>query len=135
MIDRIRPEIRSNNMSKIRAKNTKPELIVRKLVYKLGYRYRVNLAELPGSPDLVFSRKKKIIFIHGCFWHRHFECKYAQTPMSNIEFWEAKFDRNVARDIEVDQKLTRLGWEVLVIWECETRHPTILIPRITAFLS
>ncbi len=108
-------------MSRIRGKNTKPELIVRKYLFGLGYRYRLNQKKLPGSPDLVLRKYRTVIFINGCFWHAHEGCRYHTIPKSNVEFWTAKFARNRQRDEEDYQALHRLGWNVVVIWECQLK--------------
>ena len=104
-----------------RSRDTKPEMIVRRFLHAQGYRYRVNLSDLPGKPDVVFKARRKIIFVHGCFWHRHRECRLGSSPRSNSEYWAAKLDRNVERDSEHLQTLRGLGWEVKTVWECETR--------------
>lgn len=126
---------RSANMSCIRSKNTKPELIVRRLTHSLGFRFRLHRRDLPGTPDLVFPRLEKIIFVHGCFWHRHRGCKYAYSPKSNKKFWKGKLDANLVRDKHSVKKLQKLGWKVLVVWECETKHHTSLRQQIFEFLS
>lgn len=109
---------RSEVMSRIKCKDTKPEILVRKHLFSRGYRYRKNVKDLPGKPDLVFPGRKKIIFIHGCFWHRHEGCKRTRTPKSNIEFWKHKFEKNIERDKSSQQKLVNSGWKILIIWEC-----------------
>ena len=126
---------RSEVMSKIRSKNTKPELILRKALFARGFRYRVNVKNLAGKPDIVLPKYKTIIFLHGCFWHRHDGCKYAYTPKTNTKFWVDKITSNSERDKASVNKLTDLGWNVIVIWECEIRHKykhnlTPLIDRI-----
>ncbi|MDR2928167.1 MAG: very short patch repair endonuclease [Cytophagaceae bacterium] len=130
---------RSECMSKIRSKDTKPELALRKALFARGFRYRVNDKHLPGKPDIVLPKYKTIIFLHGCFWHRHEGCKYAYTPKTNTKFWVDKITSNVERDKVNLQKLTALGWNVLTVWECEIRHEykhdlTPLIDRITVDL-
>lgn len=107
-------------MSAVRGKDTAPEMRVRKAAHALGLRFRLHVRSLPGSPDLVFPRHRTALFVHGCFWHRHPGCKKASPPKSNVEFWNAKFERNVARDADYERKLAEAGWRVLVIWECET---------------
>ncbi|MEW9836221.1 very short patch repair endonuclease [Mesorhizobium marinum] len=119
MVDTLTPEQRSRRMSLIRSKDTKPEITLRKALHRLGLRYTLQNNRLPGKPDLVFPRHKVALFVHGCFWHRHYGCKVATTPKSNISFWLAKFERNVARDLAVRQALETLGWKVAIIWECE----------------
>lgn len=107
-------------MSRIRSKNTKPELILRKFLHKSGYRYRVNLSIL-GKPDIVFTKKKIAVFVHGCFWHRH-GCKNSVMPKTNTEFWEKKLNQNVKRDKEVKNLLAKEGWKQLIVWECELEN-------------
>ncbi len=109
-------------MSKIRSKATKPELALRKALFAKGFRYRVNDKRLPGKPDIVLPKYKTVIFLHGCFWHRHEGCKYAYTPKTNTKFWTDKIMSNKERDKINMQKLTALGWNVLIVWECEIRH-------------
>ncbi|MDR0754149.1 MAG: very short patch repair endonuclease [Prevotellaceae bacterium] len=130
-------EKRSKCMSKIRSKNTKPELTLRKSLFARGLRYRVNVSNLPGKPDIVLPKYKTVIFLHGCFWHRHEGCKYAYTPKTNTKFWVDKITSNADRDKVNAEKLTTLGWNVLTVWECEIRHThkhdlTPLIDRIEA---
>src|ERR1700738_465508 len=108
-------EVRSYNMSRIRSRDTKPELVVRSLVHKLGYRFRLHRKDLPGKPDLVFASRHKVIFVHGCFWHAH-DCRVAHTPRSNATYWGPKLERNQARDKKNLAALTALGWNPLVIW-------------------
>ena len=112
---------RSFNMSRIRSRDTVPEMIVRRLLFSMGYRYRVNSKDLPGKPDIVFTRKRKVIFVHGCFWHRHADCRYATMPNTNTNFWHAKFNRTKERDKENYQSLKLMGWEYIVIWECKIK--------------
>lgn len=113
-------------MSRIKNRDTKPELIVRSLLHRKGYRFRLHRKDLPGKPDIVLPRFKKIIFVHGCFWHRHKGCRYSYKPKSRINFWQEKFSQNVKRDQEVHDALLKLGWEVHVIWECETKKSEVL---------
>lgn len=119
MTDFLSPSERSERMSRIRGKDTGPELALRKILHRLGLRYRLDGAGLPGKPDLVFPRYKTVVFVHGCFWHRHPGCKIATTPKSNTPFWTRKFEKNVTRDAQVTAALTSLGWAVYVVWECE----------------
>jgi DNA mismatch endonuclease (patch repair protein) len=119
MVDFLSPTGRSARMSRIRGKDTKPELALRKVLHGLGFRYRLNVADLPGKPDLVFRRYKTVVFVHGCFWHRHPGCKIATTPKSNTEFWIDKFEKNKERDARARKALEEAGWGVLVVWECE----------------
>ncbi|WP_296753533.1 very short patch repair endonuclease [Thiobacillus sp.] len=119
MADILSPRERSERMSRIRGKDTVPELVLRKTLHGLGLRYRLGGAGLPGKPDLVFPRYKSVVFVHGCFWHRHAGCKVASMPKSNVEFWSEKFAKNLARDARVAKELAALGWRVFTVWECE----------------
>lgn len=127
---------RSYNMSRIRSRDTKPEMIVRSIVHQMGFRFRLHRKDLAGKPDLVLPRHHKVIFVHGCFWHMH-RCRYGRvTPKTNADFWQTKRTGNVARDRRNLRSLRRDGWKVLVVWECWTRDPEArLIPRLHAFLS
>src|SRR5665213_1778247 len=118
MADTLSKRARSVQMSLIRSTNTKPEMIVRRLTHALGGRFRLHKRDLPGTPDLVFSGRHKVIFVHGCFWHRHVGCALARLPKSNLAFWNAKLTANSERDHRQQRKLRRSGWKVLVIWEC-----------------
>lgn len=120
-------EIRSYNMSRIRSKNTKPEEIVRKYLFSKGLRYRKNVKNLPGTPDIVLPRYKTVVFVNGCFWHGHQGCKYFVMPKSNTEFWKSKILNNISHDKIVQKKLIELGWNVLVVWECELKKDKIEI--------
>ncbi|MGZ7132495.1 MAG: very short patch repair endonuclease [Halobacteriota archaeon] len=119
MVDFLTPTQRSERMSRIRGKDSQPELALRHVLHRLGLRYRLHAKELPGKPDLVFPRHKAVVFVHGCFWHRHEGCKIATTPKSNTPFWVEKFEKNVARDNRSAAALTDLGWRVFVVWECD----------------
>lgn len=119
MTDFLSPAERSERMSRIRSKDTQPELLLRKALHRLGLRYRLHGTGLPGKPDLVFPRYKAVVFVHGCFWHHHTGCKIATTPKSNTPFWLEKFKKNVARDTRVAAELEALGWRVFIVWECE----------------
>ncbi|ADZ72761.1 very short patch repair endonuclease [Polymorphum gilvum] len=121
MVDFLSPSERSERMSRIRSSNTAPEVALRRAMHALGFRFRLHSKGLPGKPDIVLPRYKTVIFVHGCFWHRHRGCKVATTPKTNTEFWVEKFDRNVARDARTREQLERLGWRVIVVWECELR--------------
>jgi len=122
-------------MARIRGKDTKPELIVRRLAHAAGYRYRLHRRDLPGCPDLVFPRYRKIIFVHGCFWHRHSCRKGRSTPRTRRRFWKKKFDENRERDRRNRRALRRQGWQVLVVWECQTKDPEKLLQRLHQFLD
>ncbi len=129
-MDRLTPEHRSWNMSRIRSSNTKPERMVRSLLHRMGYRFRLNRKDLPGTPDIVLPRHKAVVLVHGCYWHRHPGCRYAYTPKSRVEFWQAKFDANVERDKRVEAELVALGWRVFTVWECEVKSGDGLIERL-----
>lgn len=122
-------------MSRIRGKDTRPELRVRSALHRLGYRFRLNRRDLPGKPDIVLPRHQTVIFVHGCFWHRHPGCRFAYTPKSRVEFWQTKFQRNVERHREVEEELQTLGWRVLVVWECETEVDDRLLERLAELLA
>ena len=132
-MDSLTKEHRSWNMSRIRAKDTKPELMVRSLLHRMGYRFRLSNTALPGKPDIVLPRYRAVVFVHGCFWHRHAGCRYAYTPKSRIEFWQHKFDSNIRRDQQVAEQLKELQWGQLVVWECEIKNQEALKQRIKAF--
>ncbi|MEJ1169570.1 very short patch repair endonuclease [Variovorax sp. CCNWLW235] len=119
MVDFLSPKERSERMSRIVGKDTRPELALRRVLHGLGFRYRLHGAGLPGKPDLVLPRYKTVVFVHGCFWHRHADCSIATTPKSNTSFWIEKFQKNMARDARVTKALEEAGWKVLVAWECE----------------
>lgn len=135
MADRIGKARRSWNMSRIRATNTKPERLVRSLVHSMGYRFRLHRKDLPGRPDLVFPKYRAVIFVHGCFWHRHGGCKYAYTPKSRRDFWLRKFEANTARDRSVVRQLKSSGWKAMVVWECELDSPERVMRRVRRFLE
>lgn len=136
MIDTLNKLARSERMSRIRGKDTRPEMVVRRMLYGMGYRYRLHQRELPGSPDLVFWNRRKVIFVHGCFWHRHADssCKLARAPKSRLDFWMPKLEANAMRDEKNEETLLSLGWEILVIWECELRNDAFLKSKIKAFM-
>lgn len=136
-MDQFSPNDRSKIMSRIRSKNSKPELVVRRLVHSLGYRYRLHSRSLPGSPDLVFPKYRKVIFVHGCFWHRHSCRKGKSIPTTRRDFWESKLEANRLRDVKSRRQLNRLGWGVMVVWECQTgfRKLQFLTSRIVRFLE
>jgi DNA mismatch endonuclease (patch repair protein) len=129
------PEQRSFNMSRIKNRDTKPEMRVRAIVHGMGYRYRLHRKDLPGRPDLVFPSRKKVIFVHGCFFHMH-DCRYGQVvPRTNAEFWAKKRRSNVERDSRNIAELEAKGWQVCTVWECETRNPESLPEKIDQFLG
>lgn len=121
-------------MARVRGRDTTPERVARSAAHRMGHRFRLHVAGLPGRPDLVFPSKHKVIFVHGCFWHRH-TCKRGTLPASNVAFWQAKLERNKRRDREAMKALTRAGWRVMVVWECETRDAEKLRRRLDDFLS
>jgi DNA mismatch endonuclease, patch repair protein len=137
MADHLSPEKRSAIMSAIRATNTKPELLVRRMLHGLGYRFRTHVKGLAGKPDLVFSRRRKVIFVHGCFWHQHHHvsCRDSKLPTSNLEYWLPKLQRTRERDCERQQALERSGWQVLVLWECELRDIGTIKQGLVDFLG
>ena len=128
------PELRSFIMRRVRSKDTQPELAVRRLVFGLGYRYRLHRKTLPGKPDLAFIGRKKAIFVHGCFWHGH-DCKNGRMPKTNRDYWVPKIARNKERDAEALAALEAMGWQTLTIWECEIKRPQDLPQRIERFLD
>ena len=137
MADTLTPAGRSERMSRIRGKNSKPEMLVRRIVHGMGYRYRLHDKRLPGSPDLVFRGRKKVIFVHGCFWHRHPDpnCKLARMPKSRQDFWGPKLEGNRDRDERNRAMLDRKGWRELVVWECECGQTEHLKNKIRGFFD
>lgn len=133
-MDVMTKEERSRRMSLVRSKDTKPELLVRRLVHRLGYRYRLHRKDLPGRPDMVFPSRKKIIFVHGCFWHGH-ECKVGHIPRSRLDYWVQKITRNNERDRSTLRRLRRRRWKCLVLWECQLRELEKITARIIRFLE
>lgn len=138
-VDRLTLEQRSANMRAIRSKGMKPELTVRRLTHAMGYRYRLHRHDLPGRPDMTFARRKKVIFVHGCFWHQHSDpdCKLAHRPVSRLEYWALKFRRNQERDKQHHDELSAVGWRVFILWECEIKQtpPEKLATRLRFFLD
>ena len=135
MPDSFPREVRSRIMASVRQKGTKPEMTVRRALHRLGYRYRLHCGDLPGRPDLVFSSRRKVLFVNGCFWHWHAGCSRARVPSSNPDFWLAKLQRNRRRDAESIADLRDLGWESLTVWECELRDMETTMARIVSFLG
>jgi DNA mismatch endonuclease, patch repair protein len=133
-MDTISPDRRSRVMSKIRGRDTAPELLIRSTLHRLGFRYRLHRKDLAGTPDLVFSGKRSVIFVHGCFWHGH-DCPRGGLPSSNISFWQEKIDTNKRRDSRVERELKSEGWKVLTVWQCETKDISKLEQRLTRFLK
>ena len=135
MADKLTVAQRSVNMSRIRSRDTKPELVVRRMLHRLGYRYRLHRRDLPGKPDLVFGPRRKAIFVHGCFWHQHAECREGRAPGSNTEYWAPKLARNVERDEAARSALAERGWSSATVWECELADLTALEARLRSFLE
>jgi DNA mismatch endonuclease (patch repair protein) len=135
MVDRYPPERRSEIMARIRGENTSPEMVVRRLVHGMGYRFRPHRKDLPGKPDIVLPKHRSIIFVHGCFWHQHPGCRRSALPKTRREWWRNKLDGNVARDRSNLEKLAELGWHVLVIWECELKPKDGLVEKLAEFLG
>jgi DNA mismatch endonuclease (patch repair protein) len=134
-VDTLSPAERSEIMARVRSKNSRPELSVRKLVSALGCRYGLHARDLPGHPDLVFRKAQKVIFVHGCFWHRHTGCSLARLPKSRLDFWMPKLEGNKTRDRRVKRALARQGWRVLTIWECQIKNVERLRSRLRRFLD
>jgi DNA mismatch endonuclease, patch repair protein len=136
-VDTLSPEERSERMARVRPKDTRPELVVRRLVYALGYRYRLHVRDLPGRPDLVFRKRRKVIFVHGCFWHRHpaAGCALARLPKSRLDFWVPKLESNKERDKRNKRELTKNGWKVMTVWECQLNDKSRLVAMIRRFLD
>lgn len=134
-MDTISKKRRSEIMASIRSRNTTPELAVRKLIWGLGFRYRLHSRAVPGKPDIVLRKHKKAIFVHGCFWHQHKRCPDGRKPKSSQSYWLPKLERNVARDRAAQKELRRLGWKTLTLWECEIGKNMRLLGRISRFLS
>lgn len=133
-MDRLPKERRSWNMSRIRSKDTRPEKVVRSLLHSMGYRFRLHVRSLPGVPDVVLPKYRTVVFVNGCFWHRHDNCKFAYMPKSRAEFWGRKFSQNIARQRTVNGELEGMGWQVLTIWECETSDGDALTQKLAASL-
>ena len=136
MTDIGSPEQRSWNMSRITGKNTKPELRLRSILHRAGYRFRLHVSSLPGRPDIVLPKHRTAIFVNGCFWHRHLGCSKSYTPSSRAEFWTAKFEVTIARDAKKSAELRKQGWTVLTVWECELQQsPALVLDRITTSVA
>ena len=134
-MDIVTRETRSKMMASVRSKDTKPEKKVRSLLHALGYRFRIHRKDLPGNPDIVLVRHKKVIFVHGCFWHQHPGCPKSRRPSSNTEYWNRKLDENIERDRLKSDELKRSGWRVLVVWQCETKNLKNLATTLNQFLD
>jgi DNA mismatch endonuclease (patch repair protein) len=135
MTDHLTQQERSRNMSRVKGRDTKPELLVRSIVHRLGYRFRLHGKKLPGRPDVVLARHRKVIFVHGCFWHGHTGCRRAARPSSNREFWDKKIEGNIARDAANIRALRQAGWKALVIWQCAMKDRERLENTLAKFLS
>lgn len=134
-MDKLSRAQRSEIMVRVRSTDTRPEVFVRKLIYGLGYHYRLHGKDLPGHPDIVFRKCAKVIFVHGCFWHRHAGCTLARLPKSRLDFWMPKLQGNRKRDERSKRELQQMGWKVLIVWECQLKRPVILAGRIRRFLD
>lgn len=135
MADSVSPEVRSRIMAQVKSKGMKPEMRVRRLIHGLGYRYRLHRADLPGKPDLVFPSRQKVVFVNGCFWHRHEGCDRVRIPATNRDYWVAKLERNQARDARNIALLEETGWTVLIVWECQLQDISATTERLLAFLG
>ncbi|MBC3932615.1 very short patch repair endonuclease [Undibacterium curvum] len=134
-MDTLTPEQRRRAMAAVKSRDTKPELVVRRLLHGAGYRFRLQRKDLPGKPDIVLTRFNAVIFVHGCFWHQHSGCKRALRPTTRREYWESKLDRNIERDAKTKLELERLGWRVHIVWECETQNIDFLRRQLVQFLQ
>jgi DNA mismatch endonuclease, patch repair protein len=134
-VDHVDRKKRSLIMAAVHSEDTGPEMAVRRILHGLGYRYRLHVGALPGKPDMVFPARRKIVFVHGCFWHRHGDCPYATSPKTRKAFWQSKFAANVERDRRAKRELKRMGWTVLTVWQCELKKRERLTGRLNDFLS
>lgn len=134
MTDVFTKEKRSWIMSRVKGRDTKPEILVRSMVHRMGFRFRVHRRDLPGNPDIVLPRHGKVIFVHGCFWHGHKRCPRSKRPATNKSFWNKKLDANIERDKHIRNELRRMGWKLLVVWQCETHNPEKLLGKLERFL-
>ena len=134
-MDVFTKEKRSQIMSKIKGKDTKPEIVVRSLLHQMGYRFRLHRRDLPGNPDIVLPKHKKVIFVHGCFWHGHKDCPRAKRPSTNKKFWNEKLSKSIKRDTFNQKKLKKMGWLTLIIWQCEMKDSKNLQSKLESFLN
>ena len=134
-MDTLSPAERSERMGRVKGKDTKPELVVRRFVHVLGFRYRLHAGNLPGKPDMVFAGRRKVIFVHGCFWHRHRHCSMCRMPKSRLDFWKPKLEGNRTRDLRNQRKLRKKGWRSLIIWECQLADMKDVKDKILKFLN
>jgi len=135
MTDVHTPEQRSYNMSRIKGKDTNPEVIVRRQLHAMGFRFRLHDTNLPGKPDIVMKKHRTAVFVHGCFWHRHKGCKFSYVPKSRVNFWQKKFEANVRRDRQVTEQLAAAGWLQFIVWECQTKDKDRLVAVIKEFFD
>ena len=133
MSDRLSDDTRSRLMSRVKNRNPAPELTVRHVLHRMGYRFRLHCKDLPGHPDITLPRHKKVIFVHGCFWHGH-DCPRGRRPTTNREFWDKKLDRNLERDAQTQAALSDAGWKVLVVWDCQVKKPELLAAILSDFM-
>ena len=134
MADTVSQAKRTEIMSSVKQRHTKPEIIVRKILHRHGFRFRLHNKKLPGTPDIVLPKRKAVIFVHGCFWHQHEGCRKSRRPTSNVEFWNEKLDRNIARDNRKEFELEKSGWKVLTVWDCEIKNEDSLIEKLENLL-
>lgn len=134
-MDKISTERRSWNMSQIRSKDTRPEMIVRSYLHRKGFRFRLHVKTLPGQPDIVLPKYKTVVEVRGCFWHKHEGCKVSNNPLSNADYWQKKFQRNIERDKKNAKELYALGWRLIVVWECETSKEKFPPPDLAGFVA
>lgn len=134
-MDILTPEQRRRTMAAVKSKDTKPEMLVRRLLHAAGYRFRIHRKDLPGNPDIVLPKYRTVVFVHGCFWHQHDSCKRATRPASSQDYWQKKLDRNVQRDKTTIAALGGLGWRIIVVWECETRNLEQLSKHLISVLQ
>jgi DNA mismatch endonuclease (patch repair protein) len=136
-LDTLSPSERSARMALVRGRDTKPELLVRSLLHRTGYRFRLETPRLPGKPDLIFASRRKVVFVHGCFWHRHSDpdCKFARLPKSRLDFWLPKLESNRQRDKRTRNDLRRAGWNVEIVWECQLANPRAVQKKLRRFLG
>ena len=134
MTDTLTVAERSRLMAKIKGKNTRPEIAVRSLLHRVGYRFRIHVSSLPGRPDIVLPKYRTVVFVHGCFWHRHKGCKASTNPKSHKRFWSDKFARNIANDKKHRRQLRHMGWKVVTVWQCQLKRPDLVLRRINGII-
>jgi DNA mismatch endonuclease (patch repair protein) len=133
-VDSLTPIQRRKTMAAVKSVNTKPELLVRSFLHSAGFRYRLHRKDLPGKPDIVLPKYNTVIFVHGCFWHQHTNCRAAARPTTRTEYWDKKLDRNIQRDVSHIEQIEDLGWEVIVVWECETKDVALLENKLQSLM-